>query len=107
MNHGSLQNKLYAESNGQYVPEVGMGATMIGWTDRVPYTITEVVSDTKIKVEADTVVANAWPDGNAKSITPNPHGDRHTLCLRNGLWKDEGLNNYAIGLRSYYYDHMF
>ena len=39
----SLINNIYARStNGQPNPEVGMGVTMLGWTDRYPGRITEV-----------------------------------------------------------------
>ena len=107
MNHGSLQNKFYAEGKGADSPEVGMGATKILYTDRTPYTVIEVTSPTEVKIQADAVERNEWPDGNAKSITPAPSGFIETLYLRNGKWVDSAGCTYALGLRSYYYDTSF
>lgn len=42
MAYGSFINMI-AHNSGTSEPEVGMGATYLGWSDRHPYTIAEVV----------------------------------------------------------------
>lgn len=49
---GSLVNHIYG-SSANPVPEVGMGCTVLGWTDRHAATIVEVKSPTKIAVVGD------------------------------------------------------
>lgn len=45
---GSLTNYLLSGTNGQPKPVVGMGATILSWTDRHPATIVEVSKDYKV-----------------------------------------------------------
>ena len=42
MRAGSLHNKLYDEAAETHLPEAGMGATVIFWTNRKAGTIEEV-----------------------------------------------------------------
>ena len=50
--YGSVNNRMMERALST-VPEVGMGATLISWSDRDPYSIVEV-SDRKVHVEVET-----------------------------------------------------
>lgn len=50
MQYGSLNNLMLTGTKGQPTPEVGMGATQLGWTDRHAYTIVEVINHRRIVV---------------------------------------------------------
>ena len=63
---GSLMNHLYSRmTNGQPEPVVGMGATLLGWTDRDPATIVEVT-----KTKSGALVIGVQED-KAKRIDNN------------------------------------
>ena len=92
-------------------PEIGMGATHQGWTDRRPYTIIEVCNDRRIVVQADLyriVGPGATPEYPEYEFTPDPDGGTRILTLRsNGRWVIQGQNknvseSWGIGFRKVY-----
>ena len=114
MQHGNLLNGIM--SNGQnLVPEVGMGATHLMWSDRQAYTIIEVKSPTRLVVQRDTATRtdnNGMSDSQGYEYTPNPDGVIRTITLRkNGRWYQVGDTikgtPFAIGYRKEYYDYSF
>jgi len=110
MRHGSLQNMIAADSKGA-VPEVGMGATEILWTDRRPWTVVAVKSPTRIIVQMDSVRARGEGGIGRQDweITPDPTGHMETLTLRkDGKWRRMGdATVFLIGIREKHYDWSF
>lgn len=123
----SLVNHLYSRSViGQPAPTVGMGATILGWTDRSPATVVAVFNVGKS--EFITVQYDAYKrvDGNGMSecqdyeYSPDLNGVTLTFRKsRNGSWdqvrKSEETGRWAktggpglrIGRRERYYDFSF
>lgn len=106
----SLINDLM--SNTTRVPTVGMGATRLGWTDRYPYTIVEVINERRIVVQADNyrVIRGSAHDGSAEyEYTPDIDAPLITVTKRkDGKWREMGRSNlFTIGERSRYYDPTF
>lgn len=126
---GSLMNHLYSRmTKNQPKAEVGMGATILGWTDRYAATIIAVEGDglsagTIITVQGDhaTVVSGSCMDGSAKyEYAPNPNGGKYHYRLskagswdsvrRNeetGRWNKTGSKGVRIGDRQEYRDPHF
>jgi hypothetical protein len=117
---GSVINHLHARATiGQPTPVVGMGATILLWTDRCAGTIIEVkelATSTRwqheIRVQRDRskVVAGSGHDGSAVySFEPNPNGPVEIFRSRRdgGQWvacrtNDKGnvvVQNSGHGLR--------
>ncbi len=94
-------------------PEVGMGATRLGYSDRHAHTIIEVSkSGKRITVQRDHAVrtdSNGMSDMQTWECTPNPTGATQVLSLRkNGRWAEVGGTTfYSIGTRREYYDYGF
>lgn len=110
---GSLQNLQYGNMDSP-TPEVGMGATYIGYTDRHAYTVIEVVNPKCIVVQQDTARRtdkNGMSDSQSWEFERNPNGRRVTLTLRkNGDWRETGTRSggtFLIGERMEYYDYSF
>lgn len=113
---GSLINNIYANSK-QVVPIVGMGATMLMFSDRHAGTIVEVLKKSKGEVKGFV-----WQQDNAKRIdkngmsesqqyeySANIDGPKYEVILRkNGRYvrKGESLNgtSFALDSRMEYYD---
>ena len=98
---GSLVNHLYSRAVvGAPQPEVGMGATLLRWTDREAATVTDVchlatskTHDLRITVREDDyqVTGGSTHDGSAKfAFTPRPEGYAyHFRRLRKtGQWQE-------------------
>lgn len=113
---GSFINLVQGNSR-QQEPEVGMGATILMWTDRHAATVTEVSkSGKRIVVQEDTARrtdSNGMSDMQSYEFTPNPEGAKRAFTLRkNGAWVREGEpmkggQRVAIGYRDHYYDYSF
>lgn len=104
------------------VPEVGMGATLLHWTDRTAATVT-AWDGTVVTVQEDNVQrvdTNGMSETQRYEYTPNPDGrlrffkrnsrGQWKRCDRSesGRWKflgnGEGL---LLGRREHYYDFSF
>ncbi len=120
---GSLVNHIYSRmTNGQPTPEVGMGATLLSWTDRHAATIVHVngMGDLII-VQEDHAVrtdANGMSESQAYHYTANPHGALYTFRkTKTGAWQEVYLNEKTgrynktdglrIGERQTYRDFSF
>lgn len=98
-------------------PVVGMGVTKLGYTDRTPYTIIEIISEKEIVVQEDNAVrtdANGMSECQRYTFSPNPNGHKVVLTLRrSGRWIEKGIpdkkgaTQYMIGERMKYYDYSF
>jgi hypothetical protein len=112
---GSLVNAIMANSAIQ--PEVGMGATILSWTDRHAATIVEVSKSGKsIVVQEDHAKRTddrGMSEWQTYEHTPNTDAPRVTYTLRkNGSWVKQGDTlkggrRVAIGVRNHYYDFSF
>lgn len=99
----------------QVKPEVGMGATRHSGSDRYPYTVTAVLSPTRIQVKRDNyrrTDTNGHAGPQEYEYTPDPDGPADTLTLRrNGRWVQVGepqtSQGFTIGVRRAYQDPSF
>ena len=106
--YGNLTNRLM-EGKQDIIPEIGMGATELCYSDRNPYTIIEIINPNKIIVQEDDAVnvGKVCYDQDWK-ITPNPNGQKFTLINTKKGWKVlKGETRFIIGKRDKYYDYEF
>lgn len=119
----SMTNYLMSGTKGQPTPFVGMGATKLGWTDRYPATIVEVLNDGKlIAVQEDKSVRvdkNGMSEDQDYEFTPNPAASLEYYKLnKSGAYravtKNEkgnlvfcGGGQLRIGERDRYHDYSF
>lgn len=113
---GSLINHLMSGSRDA-PPEVGMGATVLMWTDRHAATIVEVVSPTKIRVREDKAIrtdSNGMSESQSYRYEPGPETcvPRTFTLRKNGAWVRlgepmKGGLRLAVGHRSTYHDYSF
>lgn len=94
----SLVNHLYSRATiGQPAPVVGMGATVLMWTDRQAATITKVTELTgkqyryEIEVTEDIskVVEGSTHDGSAEyqyQANPNGHSTTFAFSVKSSKW---------------------
>ena len=105
--YGNLTNR-FIECKQEIVPKVGMGATELSWSDRNPYTIIEVISKNKIKVQEDKATHIGEPLTQSWQITPDPKGKIETLIQTKRGWKIlKGCTRFIIGPREKYFDYEF
>lgn len=111
--YGSLTNLLSSKGKQTIVPEVGMGATQICWTDRHAFTVIEVSkSGKRCKVQADKAIRtdkNGMSECQEYTYEPDPKGYVRELSLRrDGKWKAVGTTElFRLGHREEYYDYSF
>jgi len=123
----SLINHIYSRAViGQPEPVVGMGATMLHWTDRTPGTIFRVFAvgkSTFVEVREDNKTRtdeNGMSDAQSYSFKTNVNGHARTFKRKaNGQWVQVYKSNdtgrwlqsdgcgLRIGERSAYYDFSF
>jgi hypothetical protein len=124
---GSLTNHLYSRMiKGQPEPVVGMGATLLSWTDREAATIVEV-SKTKggawlITVQEDDakrIDKNGLSESQDYKYTPNPAAPKRMFRFDEGKgWREVRANGKGrlvltggaglrIGERDKYHDFSF
>ena len=115
MTTGSFINNLMQDAITP-APEVGMGATMISWTDREPATIIEVSkSGKKITIQTDIATRtddHGMSDAQSYTFERNPKAYATEYSLRkNGRWVRVGDSmtgsSLLVGQRSKYYDFSF
>lgn len=115
MQYGSLHNVLYAKGKGAE-PEVGMGATVLYWTDRRAATIVEVISPREIVIQRDRATRSdggGMSDAQSYTYERQPDAPREVYTLRkNGAWVRKGGSmktgqRLSIGARIEYYDYSF
>ena len=113
-NTGSLINNILSQTTA--IPEVGMGATLLGWSDRYPATIVEVAPNgKKVGIQEDDFKRtdnNGMSEMQEYEFTPNTSRTIVYYTLRkNGRWvrKGESMNGASlqIGQRRAYYDFSF
>lgn len=117
MQFGSLMNIVAAGARSRD-PEVGMGATMLAWTDRHAATIV-AVSESGRSVDVQRDIARRVDNlgmtdsGQCYEFTPDPTAAVLTYTLRrNGRWVRKGApmrggSVLLIGRRDEFYDFSF
>lgn len=121
---GSFVNHLYSRSSGNAPePEIGMGATILLWTDRHAATVTEV-NGKVITVQQDIakrIDKNGMSDMQDYEYERDPNGIVYNFRKnKNGKWdevrfneetgrwnKINGGSGISIGFRREYYDFSF
>jgi hypothetical protein len=109
---GSVSNWLMSGSNGQPRPEVGMGVTLLHWTDRSAGTITRVSPSGKtfwFKVDrAIRTDTNGMSESQQYRFEPDPAAPEQVARLtKNGGYKTTGGPRLRLGQRSAYHDFSF
>ncbi len=132
METNSLINSLYNRmTKGAPAPEVGMGCTMTGWTDRYPGTVASISYrsggkrwNTIVTVRCDSykVVKGSCHDGSAEyEYTPDPSGAEYKFGwnIKTTRWEEVFRNpesgrmvarkgkGLILGFRERYYDPHF
>jgi hypothetical protein len=105
---GSLINHLYSRAI-QPAPEVGMGATILCWTDRHPGTIIKV-TPTQVHVQEDHAVRldkNGLSECQKYAYSINPEGRVHVFRKTKKGYRNTAGNGLTVGGRDKYYDYSF
>lgn len=107
---GSLINHVISQGSS-VTPEVGMGCTILHWTDRSPGTIISIHGTTKIVVQEDTAIRtdkNGMSESQEYEYSRNINGILYTFRKRkDGSWKNKAGEQLALGYREKYYDFSF
>ena len=121
---GSVMNHLYSRMTvGEPLPFVGMGVTMLSWTDRHAGTIVEVNTKKNYIVVTDDdckrIDSNGMSECQAYEYTTNPDGyKRYFRKDKKGEWRSMRFNEnnrlvysrgmgLRIGKREKYHDFSF
>lgn len=107
----SLSNYLLSGTKGQPQPSVGMGITVLMWTDRHAGTITRVSPSGKTFWFQEDIATrtdkNGMSDSQSYEFMPNP--DASIQCARltkSGAYKCNGTQ-IRVGDRDAYHDYSF
>jgi hypothetical protein len=111
---GSLMNHIISGCR-MSAPETGMGATILGWTDRRACTITQVSKSGKrvgiVEDIATRVDENGMSDSQEYSFERGTGSPTFFTLRKNGAWVRQGESirgqRLAIGTRDHYYDFSF
>jgi hypothetical protein len=111
---GSFYN-IVMDEQAPAVPEVGMGATELFWSDRHAHTIIKVHGPKLIEVQRDKATrtdGNGISDAQSYQYEADPKGAVVMVSLRkNGKWIRVGESmrapSFAIGTRIEFYDFGF
>lgn len=111
---------IYGGTKGQPEPEVGMGATELMWTDRMPYTIVDVVlfkSGPKkglvrqITLQPDNAVrvdSNGMSDSQTYEFSRNTDAPTVVATRRkDDAFRTSGGRRFRVGSRDKYHDFSF
>lgn len=110
---GSLQNLLYDNAINEVAVEVGMGATVVSWTDRHAGTVIEVnASGSRIVVQEDTATrtdGNGMSDSQSYTFERNENGRTWVATRRkDGSYRlVGGKTRVLLGHRDKYFDFCF
>ena len=107
----SMSNYLMSGTNGQPKPEVGMGVTLLRWTDRRAGTITRVSESGKSFWFKQDIATRTDANGMSESQDYRYEADpsaREQMARqkKSGAWQSEGTQ-LALGYRDEYYDYTF
>ena len=101
------------KSTTSKLPEIGMGATIVFYSDREPATIIQITSNGKRIVLQEDLSTRTDNNGMSEiqqyKYDPNPNGTIHIATLRkDGTYRLSGEKTVVhIGDRRKYYDYSF
>lgn len=113
MRTGSLHNMLADQSGDAARPEVGVGATVISWSDRYAGTIIAVSpSGHRVTWQRDTATRTdglGMTDAQSYRYEQNEQGETREFTRRkDGAYRAKnGQARLLIGVRNEYYDFSF
>ena len=111
MIHRSLQNEIISNLKFKEPLRPGVGVTELLYSDRSAFTIVEVISPKRIRIQRDRVLE--WSDHYGVKFAHAQGGAMYYLSLRkNGRWVQSGhpMNSsirWAVGTRQEYRDPHF
>ena len=119
--YGNLMNRI-DESRKPETPKVGMGATILMYSDRHPATIVQVTfgglgtGPTEVCIQEDKAIrtdGNTMSESQSYLYEPNAEAKRRYFTRRkNGRWIEKGASQkngtvLMIGYRDKYHDYGF
>lgn len=117
MRTGSVINSLYDENRSPEPPKVGMGCTILMWTDRKAATVIGVdETGRRITVQEDKAIRtdnHGMSDAQSYEYERDPNGAQHVYTLRkNGKWIQAGERmgtglGLLLGRRDHHHDFSF
>ena len=107
----SMTNYLMSGTKGAPEPVVGMGATLLMWTDREPYTIVKV-TPMQVHAQRDTAIrtdSNGMSECQSYNFESNPTAAVEIFRKRKGGGYHKAGSNaqLRIGERDKYHDYSF
>jgi hypothetical protein len=108
---GSLINHIYSQGNGP-TPEVGMGCTILRWTDRSAGTVVWVSKTGKtIKVQDDKAIradTNGMSEAQEYTYERDETAPIRVFRLTKKGWRGQGGGpGLSLGFRRAYHDYSF
>ena len=106
---GSLINHIYGSQEEGTYREVGMGVTILHWTDREAGTIVKVTPKTIHVTEdkATRIDKNGMSESQEYTYETNPNAKPDIFRLTKRGWRNSAGNGLLIGIRRKYYDYSF
>lgn len=109
--YGSLTNRLM-ENGKPPVPKVGMGATILMFSDRHACTVIGLQTKRMIVIQEDTQTRtdkNGMSESQEYAYAADNGGEKHTVSLRkDGRWKIAKSETVVrLGERDAYHDYSF
>jgi hypothetical protein len=106
----SVVNNIMSSAVGAPTPEVGMGCTILKWSDRVAATIIKVTAKT-IDVQEDLATRidnNGMSESQRYTYERDPKGTIRVFRLTKNGWRLSGGGwGLGIGYRQSYHDYSF
>ncbi len=113
-------NHIYSGFNQQALPQVGDGATILGWTDRRAATVVSFERNAKgtknrvgiVEDNAKRTDSNGLSELQTYEFSPGTGSPSYFTLRKNGKWVREGESinggqRIIIGKRDHYYDFSF
>ena len=121
---GSLVNHIYSRAVTKEPITIGMGCTLLHWSDRHPATVIEIFTKGKfsyVKVQEDHAVRidkNGISESQEYKYARNENGSITYWRLKNDTWENvyidpdtnrfkKGCGSICFGIREEYYDYSF
>lgn len=106
---GSLVNHIMSRATDQPAPQVGMGATILMWSDRHAATIVKVTK-TQVHVKQDKAVridTNGMSEHQEYTYTSDPDASVEVFRMTKRGYRSSSGAGLVIGERDEYYDPSF